>query len=79
MKKAILFITIFVALSNLSYSQFTFSASPGLIFNGANFGYEIGDLVPYVGIQYASLSLKNESTRQEWDYDAGGDKDRQTF
>ncbi len=71
MKKAILFLTIFVALSNLSYSQFTFSASPGLIFSGANFGYEIDDLVPYIGLQYASLSLSGKSTRQEWDYDTG--------
>ncbi len=69
MRKAILFLTIFLALSNLSYSQFTFSASPGFVFNGANFGFEIGDLVPYIGIQYANLSSTRESSYQTWDYE----------
>jgi len=39
-----------------AFSQFTFSAAPGINLNTASFGYKFDKLVPYVGIQYCGIS-----------------------
>jgi len=39
-----------------AFCQFTFTAAPGLNLNSASFGYKMGKVVPYIGIQYCGLS-----------------------
>lgn len=53
-------LTFLSALPIASFSQFTFSVSPGVRVNGADFGYRIGNFVPQLGVDYMSLSGKYE-------------------
>ena len=38
------------------FSQFTFTAAPGLNLNSASFGYKFNKFVPYFGIQYCGIN-----------------------
>lgn len=52
-------------------AQFTFSVQPGNFTNGANFGYQIDKLVPYIGLQWMRLGSSNTETGRRWDNDLG--------
>jgi hypothetical protein len=70
MKKTLLLIALFSLLISPVFGQFTFSVSPGISLNGATFGYKVGKIVPYVGIQMinAKLGVENNS----FDYNTPG-------
>jgi hypothetical protein len=57
MKKNLLLTIAAIFIASLpAFSQFTFTAAPGLNLNSAYFGYKMGKIVPYVGIQYCGIS-----------------------
>jgi outer membrane autotransporter protein len=57
MKKNFLLISAVMLLAtSQAFGQFTFSAAPGLNLNSASFGYKMGKVVPYIGIQYCGIS-----------------------
>jgi hypothetical protein len=60
MKKVVLLLSVCLLLGLKGYSQFSFGVSPGLSTNTAYFGFKIGKVVPYVGLQYASAHLNVE-------------------
>jgi hypothetical protein len=66
---SVIMLAFFVTAS--AFSQFSFSVGTGLNINSASFGYKVGKLVPFVGIQVFSASGKYLETGTEWDYDAG--------
>lgn len=72
MKKVILLFAVCLLFGLKGYSQFYFGVAPGLSTNTANFGFKAGKVVPYLGIQYANVSFKNEYNEHDWngtDYD----------
>ncbi|MCD6365906.1 MAG: hypothetical protein J7L46_00040 [Bacteroidales bacterium] len=73
MKKNILTtaLMIFILITGMEgKAQFTFSASPGLHLNGAAFGYKMGTIVAYGGLQIIGTSFTQTHT---WtDYDING-------
>ncbi|MBD3638260.1 MAG: hypothetical protein HUJ25_12985 [Crocinitomicaceae bacterium] len=60
MKKQVLRLCMVIAMSlgSNAHAQFTFSVSPGVKYNGANFGYKTGIFLPYAGIDYYGGSTK---------------------
>jgi hypothetical protein len=70
MRKSILFIAFFAIIASPVFSQFTFSASPGLNLNSATFGYKVGKFVPYAGLQF--LNAKFNYTRNDFKYVTAG-------
>lgn len=65
------FLTLF--LTNELYSQFSFSASPGINSANTRIGYHFNKkMVPYVGFQYLSVNNQYESSQEELDYYSGG-------
>lgn len=70
MKKAFVlaFALTIIGVSS-AFSQFTFSVSPGMTLNGAQFGYRVGAFVPYVGLDFMSVSGNLTVSGTEWDYD----------
>jgi outer membrane protein W len=57
MKKNLILVALFlVFVSAPGFSQFTFTAAPGLNLNSASFGYKFNKFVPYFGIQYCGIS-----------------------
>ena len=56
----------FMSITVLSFSQVTFSVSPGLAFNGGTAGYKIGKINPYAGIQYFGSSTEVSSTGKRY-------------
>jgi hypothetical protein len=76
MKKSLLMIALFAFLASPVFGQFYFSASPGINLNGASFGYKIGKLVPYAGLQMIHANFKMDNTDYDWD---GAQWDRYTY
>lgn len=70
-KKFVLFVTLVLFVSVSAFSQFSFSVGTGLNINGAYFGYKVGKVVPFAGIQVFAASGKFIHTGTEWDYDQG--------
>jgi len=72
MKKTYLLVAalmLFVFSTNVS-GQFSFSVSPGIHLNGAQFGYRINEkITPYFSIQYLKAGLMQSYSQMEWDYD----------
>lgn len=69
MKKTLLLTA--VLLYNLNaFSQFTFSASPGIQLNNANFGYKFKKFNPYLGIQF--WNAKGEFTETGKEFNSNG-------
>ena len=62
MKKILFILAISLFCNHNLHSQMTFSVSPGLNLNAANFGYKLNRFVPFIGIQYtgANLNIVNE-------------------
>jgi hypothetical protein len=57
MKKNLLLTMAAILIASLpAFSQFTFTAAPGLNLNSAYFGYKMGKAVPYIGIQYCGIT-----------------------
>ncbi|TAL70773.1 MAG: hypothetical protein EPN82_01380 [Bacteroidetes bacterium] len=54
MKKFFLLTCILLLSATILKAQFSFSVGSNFLTGGASFGYKIGDLVPYIGIQYIS-------------------------
>lgn len=70
MKKSIITGIVLLVFAFQSYSQFSFSVSPGLGLNSAIFGYKVDDQVmPYFGFQYLNGNFKYEESGTEYDYD----------
>ena len=68
MKRLFLAILVFAFIKANTFSQCTFSVSPGLTFNSANFGYKINSkFVAYIGFQFANVGIINETTGKEYD------------
>lgn len=67
MKKLIVIAVLAMAIGFKGYSQFTFSVSPGIATNAANFGFKAGKVVPYVGFQLINGGFKLESTDHYYD------------
>ncbi len=56
MRKNVLLTIAAILMATLpAFSQFTFTAAPGLNLNSASFGYKMGKAVPYIGIQYCGI------------------------
>jgi hypothetical protein len=55
-KNFLLTLAAILMVSIPAFSQFTFSAAPGLNLNTASFGYKMGKAVPYIGIQYCGIT-----------------------
>jgi len=70
-KKIVSFIVLAFFVSASAFSQFSFSVGTGLNINGAYFGYKIGKVVPFAGVQVIAASWKFIRTGTEWDYDSG--------
>jgi len=70
-KKIVSFIVLAFFVSASAFSQFSFSVGTGLNINGAYFGYKIGKVVPFAGVQVIAASGKFIRTGTEWDYDSG--------
>jgi hypothetical protein len=71
-KKQILITLLLSSFSMASFSQITFSVSPGLGLNTAQVGYKINPkIVPFFGFQYAVGSLTVVNTYDEYDTDRG--------
>lgn len=68
MKNLALFFA-FMSITVLSYSQITFTVSPGWVFNGGTVGYKIGKLNPYAGIQYFGRSMEQSTTGKRYNYE----------
>ncbi len=56
MKKIITVLCISILTSAYAFSQITFSVKPGMNLNGANIGYQLGKLKPYLGYQLYGFS-----------------------
>ncbi len=56
-----------ITLTLNGYGQFSFSVSPGLTTNSAYFGYNIGKVVPYAGLQLASGIFNGEEKDHYFD------------
>jgi hypothetical protein len=54
---------LLVSISMNSFSQLTYSVSPGFNLNSASIGYSFGKLNPYAGIQVYSISEKSKKIR----------------
>ncbi|MBU2019898.1 MAG: hypothetical protein KJ941_09655 [Bacteroidetes bacterium] len=67
--KIMLVSTLVLAFSATSFSQFTFTVSPGIGMNSASFGYRFGNFVPYAGFQFLNAKFKTLQTGQEYDSD----------
>ena len=68
-KNLILLSAMLLFVAAPAFSQFTFTAAPGLNLNSAYFGYKAGKVVPFIGLQYMGISVKTVETGTE--YDAG--------
>ena len=67
MKKVMVVMMLILFGVTNGYSQFSFGVSPGLVLNEAYFGYKMGDLVPYIGVQYLSAGLSLDESGQRID------------
>jgi hypothetical protein len=76
MKKTLLLIALFSLLISPVFGQFYFSASPGINLNGASFGYKIGKVVPYAGLQMMHANFKMDLTNYDW---SGSQWDKNTY
>ena len=70
MKHFTLFIA-FIAIATFSYSQVTFSVSPGMVFNGGTIGYKFGKFNAYAGIQYFGRSVEMTSKGKRYNSQTG--------
>lgn len=61
------FIALFLVNVTTSKAQFVFSVSPGIQLNAASFGYSLGKLVPYGGLQVLSTTVKETTSGKEFD------------
>ncbi|MEX1001418.1 MAG: hypothetical protein WDZ35_04820 [Crocinitomicaceae bacterium] len=68
MKKLKLLIIGLVGLviTDNASAQLNFTVNPGVQYNGANFGYKIGNFLPYMGLQYYGGSSKLAYSGTEW-------------
>lgn len=57
---------IFLPVAETS-AQFTFSVSPGLQLNSANFGYRFNKVVPFIGLQMINAGTKITETGMRYD------------
>ncbi len=78
--KTTFFVLLFISFSICSFSQFSFSVSPGLSWTGAQVGYQANSkVVPYLGLQYLSANISFNTTDEYYDglqvvsYDEQGD------
>ncbi|MDB4160952.1 hypothetical protein N9772_01125 [Bacteroidia bacterium] len=70
--KKIILSLLFSGLTTVGFSQFTFSVSPGLGLNTAQVGYKVNPkIVPFFGFQYATGSLTQIDSYEEYDRDRG--------
>jgi len=68
-KSLLLAIAVFFISFNV-FSQLTFSVSPGLNINGAQFGYKVNSkIIPCFGFQYLNGKGNFKETGKEYDYD----------
>lgn len=68
MKKNLILIAAIIMVASVpAFSQFTFTAAPGLNLNSAYFGYKVGKVVPFVGVQFMGANVKTVQTGTEWD------------
>ncbi len=67
-KNLILIAALLMLVTAPAFSQFSFGVAPGLNLNSAYFGYKVGKVVPFVGIQYMGINVKSVETGTEWDY-----------
>lgn len=71
MKKLLVIALLSLALFSQTNAQFTFSVSPGLQLNSANFGYRINKFVPFIGLQMANAGTKVIDKGSEYDINTG--------
>lgn len=67
--KKIFLLTFLVLLSaSILKAQFSFSVGSNIISGGATFGYKIGDIIPFIGIQYISGGVTSTESgyRTNW-------------
>ncbi len=69
MKMKLVIACVFAFFAQQSYSQFTFSVSPGLNMNRASFGFKKGRVNPFMGVQFFSTSGSYEYEHEVFDYD----------
>jgi hypothetical protein len=62
MKKAVLVVFFFFAISITAWGQFAFSVKPGQTLNGASFGIKLGGLILSAGLDYMRVSSTVESS-----------------
>lgn len=67
MKKTAFILVLALAIGFNSYGQFYFGVNPGLVSNSANFGYKVGNLVPYAALQLVSASIVYDYSDRYWD------------
>jgi hypothetical protein len=65
-KNLILIAALAMLVTAPAFSQFTFTAAPGLNLNSASFGYKFGKVVPFIGIQYMGANVNITLTGTEW-------------
>lgn len=62
-------IILAIGAFNNANGQFTFSVSPGLNLNSANFGFKVNNkIVPYIGLQLIHAKVTVEENWEELDY-----------
>jgi hypothetical protein len=69
MKQKLFIITAALFFSTHLFGQFSFSVSPGLNLNSANFAYKLGNFVPHIGIQLLNVNIKDLYTEDSYEYD----------
>lgn len=72
MKKLFVLVLTFLLCSFYSKSQFNVGVSPGFVLNSFYVGYQFGDFVPYIGLQFLSGSVT--STHSYDDFDNNGNR-----
>lgn len=67
MRKSAFILVLAMAIGFNSYGQFYFGVNPGLTSNSANFGYKVGNFVPYAALQLVSGSATYDYSSRYWD------------
>lgn len=69
MKKLLLILAAFICCVYLSHAQLNIGITPSFVLNGFYVGYQFEDFVPYIGLQFFSVSTTFEETQKDYDYD----------
>lgn len=71
MKKLIFGLSLAMTMifPNVSNAQFNFSVNPGFSYNGASFGYKVGNFLPYAAFSYYGGNGSYSYSGTEFDYD----------